>query len=209
MKLRLRRVGVFVTVCICMAVAANVSSVKADSSFALLSSGGIALNDSSPLPIGSLVQLIWSSDNMYASALEGKLDAAGLLEDGDYLLFSGNSTLIADGLGGWLGDLDGVSTYTGANVGGNLLPSGYVYGRVFNSLDTSAAAGSLYGLTPLISVLNQATNSPPDIPDAVDFAPNSAFVLNQTVGVIPEPASIALGVVGLGALLLRRRLSRR
>ncbi len=64
--------------------------------------------------------------------------------------------------------------------------------------DAAKAAGSLYGLSNAFQV--DATGPP--------AAPGALLGLQQFAlqgGVIPEPSTIALGLLGLGALLFRRR----
>ena len=174
---------------------------RGDSTFFFYDSWGIYLPGGSTLvPAGSLVQLIWSADAAYHPATAGQLDAAGYLTSGDYILFQGYTTIN----GGWTGDLDGSTNYVSSDVGGNPLPSGYVYGRVFNTSSSSPTAGTWFVQSTLVQVLNEQTNIPPDSPDVVDMAPSSPAVMDQQVA-IPEPGSLALLGVGAVALILRRR----
>jgi len=180
----------------------------ADSAFFFVDDYGIYLNDASTLvPAGSLVQLIWSADNAYHPAVAGKLDASGYAESGDYILYEGSTTID----GGWVGDLDGTAVYDSSDVGGNPLPSGYVYGRVFNiSSSMTPTAGTWFLQSSIVPVTNEATNEPPDQPDEVNMSPGTgpgpggAAVMDQQVA-IPEPGSLALLGVGAVALILRRR----
>jgi len=65
--------------------------------------------------------------------------------------------------------------------------------------------GAHWGLSAPVSVkLNNDGNNPPDLPATLTGL--QAFSLQITpVGPIPEPSTLALGALGLGALLLRRR----
>ena len=172
------------------------SRAEADSQFNLADFNGIYTDSSLTtfLPAGALVQLIWTADNLFAPYVPGQLDEAGYFAvAGDYLLLSTNTPIN----GGWLGDLDGPVVYTSADVGGNPLPSGYVYLRVFE--DGTPSAGEGYVNSALILVVQEATNVPPNVPDMVDISPGPDGVFPT----VPEPASVSL--VGLGLAIIARR----
>lgn len=181
---------------------ASVDTVRASSAFDVLDSNGVFTDGtlSTPLPVGATVQVIWSADNAYAPGIAGQLDSAGYLANAsDYILFEGSSSI----LGGWLGDLDGSTTYTSANVGGNPLPSGFVYVRVFQ--DGTPTAGEQYADSSLVPVINQQTNVPPDLVDVVDIAPSSGVFPNKTIAAIPEPSVLAFCGIGSMLMAYRRR----
>ena len=188
----LKRLGI-----LCCLLACIVSGrVGADSAFSVFDSNGIYTDTTltTLLPPGSLVQLIWTADQAYAPYIVGQTDAFGYLVTAlDYLLFETNTTIA----GGWGGDLDGSVVYSSANVGGNVLPSGYVYLRVFQ--DGTPGIGELYLNSALVPVVNQQTNVPPDIPDSVDVSLSEPVSMSP----VPEPASVSL--VGLGLAIIARR----
>lgn len=221
-----------------VAAAMIAASASAGPSFNL--AGGafglwIGLNGDNPLPVGSIVHLIWSAD---LTASDNTVwDSAGYLAQGDYLLFQGSS---ADFLndqgavppfaagGGWTGDLDGSAVYNNANVGSQNIFNGYVYGRVFNSTDVNLGGGIVFGQTSLVDVdvSNESTNIPPGIPQTVDFGGiNSAYdddvlpdgfdggaaiVMGQgnVYTTVPEPSVFAFIGIGAAMLGLRRKISR-
>lgn len=176
--------------------------VFSDSTFNMKDTYGVFLSDGTTyVPAGSLVQLIWTSDNAYHPAVEGQLDAAGYLTSGDYILYQGSCPIN----GGWSGDLDGTVNYDETDTGGTYIPSGYVYARVFNTLTTSPTAGTWFVQSSLVPVQNEQTNSPPDPVDSVDIAPTAGSgTMNQQVAV-PEPASVAMFGVGAVAVFFWRR----
>ncbi len=175
----------------------------ADSAFAFIDTYGVYLSDgTTPVPAGSLVQLIWTSDNAYHPAVEGQLDAAGYLTSGDYIFYQGS----CPANGGWLGDLDGTAIYDETDTGGTYIPSGYVYARVFNTLTTSPTAGTWFVQSSLVPVVNEQTNTPADPLDRVDIAPTAGSgTMNQQVSAVPEPASVAMFGLGAVAVLFWRR----
>ena len=188
----------------CLLIWGMVSVVFSDSTFDFKHSQDfIYLSDGvTPVPAGSLVQLIWTADNAYHPATEGQLDSAGYLNSGDYVLFEGSCPYN----GGWPGDLDGTAIYDETDTGGTYLPSGYVYARVFDIAYGSApTAGTWFLQSDLVPVVNEQTNVPPDAPDVVDLVPSpGSGAMDQQVA-IPEPGSLALLGVGAVALILRRR----
>ena len=184
---------------------AGVENAGASSSFDVLDSNGVFTDATltTPLPIGATVQVIWSADNAYAPAIEGQLDAAGYLANAsDYILFQGSSSI----LGGWLGDLDGATTYTSANVGGNPLPSGFVYVRVFQ--DGSPTGGEFYADSTRIPVINQQTNVPADLSDVVDIAPSGGVFPNKVIAAVPEPSVLAFCGIGSMLMAYRRKMKK-
>jgi hypothetical protein len=70
------------------------------------------------------------------------------------------------------------------------------------SWEAAQAAGAAYGASSLLNLAatGNPLSSPPGTP--VDLVGLQAFSIT---GVIPEPSTIALGVLGLAALALRRR----
>lgn len=150
------------------------------------------------------IQLIWSTINAYSSASEG-----GGVDSGYYILWSGTLT------GGFTSDdLDGIVDYTNANVGGNNVNAGYIYGRVFDS--TTITLSSYYANSGIFSTAGfaDASGSPKPTPNLVDLidSPTSvydgdfgAYMLPMNLNVVPEPSVLAfLGLGGL-ALAARRR----
>jgi len=65
--------------------------------------------------------------------------------------------------------------------------------------------GAQYGQATFVSKALGGTNPNPPPPSffTPDMAPFTGFELDTTI--VPEPSTIALGVLGVGALLLRRR----
>ena len=186
---------------LCCLLATSVPGrVGADSAFHVYDSSGIFTDSSltTLLPAGALVQLIWTADNLFAPYVPGQLDDAGYFAlAGDYLLLSTNTPIN----GGWAGDLDGgLTVYTSADVGGNPLPSGYVYLRVFE--DGTPSAGEGFVNSALVPVFQQATNVPPDVPQLVDISPAPGDGVFPTV---PEPASVSFVALGLAIVARRYR----
>ncbi|MFH1184546.1 MAG: PEP-CTERM sorting domain-containing protein [Chloroflexota bacterium] len=197
------RVGVLVGV-LAVGLLGPVMHSRADSAFDLFNTYGLYRSDGLTwMAAGSLVQLIWSADAAYHPAIANQLDSAGYLTSGDYILFQGGSpTALA-----WGGDLDGTVNYNSSQVGGAPLPSGWVYARVFDT-NASPQINTWFYQTPLIQVVNQATNVPAPLPDIVDVAPGGGSgpgggsVMDMQV--IPEPASLAIFGFGLVSMVMWR-----
>ena len=166
--------------------------------------GNIALpSGGGDLPVGSIAQLIWSADNTL-----NPLDPLNPLTTlgGEILLQSFTTTDIG-------AIYFGNATYVEADYGfadpdTNHFANGYVYTRVFNFLaaDGTPTGNTWYGeSTPLTGpVPSQHQPSPPLASDN-DITGGGTFTLDQQI-VVPEPATWALGFIGLGVVLLRRRM---
>ena len=155
------------------------------------SSGCYYPTSTDKLPAGAFVQLIWSLDNAYATPLDGAIDSPA----GDFVLFSG--TTVSDG--GYTNDMDGSVFYTDANVGGNPINSGYLYIYIYQ--DGTPQFGDFYGRSSIVAT------SPGILTNLVNIAPavsGKNVLSTYTVGIVPEPSSIALLLVGLGLIGYRK-----
>jgi hypothetical protein len=78
----------------------------------------------------------------------------------------------------------------------------------FSSYDAAVAGGGLYGLSPIFTS-GQLGGDPGGggLPITDPNIVGNATAINnmQSFNLVPEPSTIALGVLGIGALLLRRR----
>lgn len=143
------------------------------------------------LPVGSLVQLIWSPDNII-----GALDPLNptVAQGGDVVLDSEFTTL----QGGFF--ITDTYPESLASVTEGAFLSGYVYVRVFNS--AAPTIGDRYGESSLVG--NPLTDQDPNpaTPDIVDLAPSEVFTLNQQI--VPEPSVLALAALGAAVVAVRR-----
>jgi len=85
--------------------------------------------------------------------------------------------------------------------------AGFFKVQVWNPADgtfaqAKAKAGAKWGESAVFSVTTGGAGSPPSLP--ADFTTLTSFSLKLNPNV-PEPSTIALGLIGAGALLLRRR----
>jgi hypothetical protein len=173
------------------------------------------------LPIGSLVQMIWSADQNLPTALTTAdiSTVSGSSWGGaanDYVLYSALTTVT----GGWSGDYDGSSaSYGNSLVGSQNINNGYIYAVVFSA--GTPVAGTYYGFTQWANVLGSST---PPLPDStnllnpiptIDASPSggrlnlSSSYAGNTFGgnqvqVVPEPSTIGLILVGVGLVAARR-----
>jgi hypothetical protein len=161
----------------------------------------------SDLPVGSIAQLIWSADN-----------SINPLNPSDPLTPQGGEVLLHNFTTADLGAIYvGGETFVEADYGfadpdTNHFANGYVYTRVFNFLTASGTptGGTWYGEGPIpitgpVPSDHQAT---PPTPTDSDITGGLTINLNQQIAV-PEPATWALGFIGLGVVMLRRRLMRK
>ena len=146
------------------------------------------------LNVGSLVQLIWSPDNVIGAINPFSPTTP---TGGDILLDSVFTTIP--------GGFAEAGTYP-ENVGPLLgitepeLLSGYVYIRVFNT--AAPTIGDWYGESALVGNLLTDQDPTPGLPDVVDIAPSSVFTLNQQI--VPEPSVLALAALGAAVVAIRR-----
>lgn len=156
------------------------------------------------LPIGTIVQLIWSSDT-----------TAGALNPLNPLTPTGGDITINNGVDNyWTLNFAGRMSYSVSDT--DALLGGYVYVRVFNSLTTGGiGAGTMYLEAPVWSAVPGALTlagplvaqtSDPATTLQLDITPGGANIwLNQTI--VPEPSVLAF--LGIGAAFLAVRRMRR
>lgn len=146
----------------------------------------------------SIVWIVWSLDN----AFESNIWENGVIEN-DYILYSGRTT--SPGL--WSGDLDGTNEYFDADVGGNDINAGYLYGVAFNSM--TLAQGDWFGW----SANTTNTALMPDYESVPGTTPQPTFDFNGGAlwehtddgnVLVPEPGTMMLAFSGLAVMLIRR-----
>lgn len=146
-------------------------------------------NGTTPLPVNSIVQLIYSPDGII-----GELNFANPLvpTGGDQLLMTYNNTVS----GYWVNVMTNFGSAVGDFVGG------YLYSRIFNvqAGDTPTVGdyyvdGAIYG----------ATVESPTINYAYAFSSDEIggpLVVN-TIIAVPEPGTIALAFTAMGFFVIR------
>jgi len=197
-----RTLSTLLTVMIVALLASSIP-VQAGTSINMFTSSAVRLADNSLLPIGSLVQLIWSATATYATPIAGSIPTAGgQYANGAYVLFSGATA----SLGGFNDtQMDGAATYQNAAVGAQNILNGYVYVFVFATSYANVQAGTFYARstisgTPLPDVDKTPT---PDQPLTFNVSPSPGMKLD-TLTVAPEPTTLSLFGVGLLAMAFRR-----
>jgi len=94
---------------------------------------------------------------------------------------------------------------TTANAATVAVACWYNAGGTITSLAAAEAAGVPYGESPAVNLTDLGGfGSPPSTPG--DLVGIQSFSLINPAGVVPEPSTIALGVMGIGAFLARRRM---
>ncbi len=195
------------------------------------------LNGNTPLPVGSVYQIIWSADTTYSSG--SVFDTADYAANSDILLFTGVSDDFMGAIswsppysagGGIAVDGDSTTTYV-------VPEGGFVYARIFNTTGPLTTPGINFGQTAIVPVTANATNNPsPDLEQQIAWSSiNNSYDDNVTgvdqfdgqisldtslsqgtsgyqgAGVwstVPEPGTFAF--IGIGALMLglRRKFAR-
>lgn len=89
----------------------------------------------------------------------------------------------------------------GLNPGDVATVQVWAWGGASANYDAAAGVNAPVGKSNIITVTTGGAGSPPSLP--ADLKGLLAFSLNTTT--IPEPTTIALGLLGVGALMLRRR----
>jgi hypothetical protein len=146
------------------------------------------------LPIGSLVQLIWSPDNVI-----DPIDPFNpTVAQGNDIVIDNHYTIVT----GAFGTIGTYPENVGPLVGITepVLLSGYVYIRVFNS--PTPTIGNWYGESDLVGGPLTDQDPIPAPPDIVDIAPVELFTLNKLI--VPEPGALALAALGAGVVAVRR-----
>jgi hypothetical protein len=163
----------------------------------------IKLSDgTTDLPVGSIAELIWSPDNVISPFTPGN----ALIPDASEVLLLNFTTVDAGAI--YFGSATYVeATYGFADPDTNHFANGYVYTRVFNFLaaDGVPTNGTWWGEgpIPITGPIPSQHQSPAPTPTVNDITELGNFTLNQPY-LIPEPATWALGFLGLGVLLRRR-----
>jgi len=135
----------------------------------------IGLDGDTPLPIGSVFQIIWSADATYSSG--SVFDAGDYTANGDTLLFQGASddwSAASGASGAGFGPGMGISTDTAPVGDGSqtyVVPAGgFVYGRIFNTTGALTTPGIDFGQTAMAPVTSNATNTPaPDLQQQIEW----------------------------------------
>ena len=173
---------------------------------------GIGILDPSINALGQVyAQLIFSTDNINGLALPG----AGL---------TGDDTLLADAVIGRVGepgnDIDdpgSFGTFYGSFLAGAptvLEPytPGYVFARVFDTVQGNVVPGTWYYDGPIVEVLDIGQVPLPDLPQLYQSNANTlpggfGDELNLQV-IIPEPGTFSLLALGMLSLAYRRSTRR-
>lgn len=143
------------------------------------------------LPMGSLVQLLWTPD-----AAINSIDVFNptIAQGNDVVLDSYFTTIT----GGFF--TDGTYPEALASVTEPTFLSGYVYVRVFNS--AAPTIGDWYGESELVGNPLTDQDPSPGLADVVDVAEFSTFSL--TTEIVPEPSVLALAALGAAVVAVRR-----
>ena len=153
-----------------------------------------------PLPTGSILQLIWSVDALISTPPAGSNYL--IPTDGEVLLKQ--ITLASDG-----SFYDGSTTYDELDydkADTNYFVGGYVYTRVFDQLGSGTPTNDTWfgdGPASLTLVSGSQHVTPKPLPVYTDITGGESFTLNQQV-VIPEPTTMAIMGIGLLTLVSRR-----
>lgn len=165
----------------------------------------------SDLPVGALVQLVWSQDTSFATPIGGQIPGVGgQYAGGDVVLFRDYTTVAGYwDAGAPRQDLDSSAKYTTAlNLPSGYpdINSGYLYALVF--ANGTPVAGDKYLVSGLVgsggaASLPDADNPLNQIPK-LDVTPlGSTQTLSMTVAV-PEPSTVGLLLLGVGVIAVRR-----
>ncbi len=157
------------------------------------------------LPIGTIVQLIWTSDT-----------TAGALDPLNPLTPTGGDITINNGLNNYWTIDASAGRISHTITDSDSLIGGYVYARVFGATSTgSIGIGTMYLEAPVWSATPGTTTpsgplvlatSDPATTLQFDITPGGANIwLNQTI--VPEPSVLAF--LGIGAALVAVRRMRR
>ena len=163
----------------------------------------IANGTTGRLPVGTIFQLIWTSDT-----------TAGALDALNPLTPTGGDAAIMNGVDNyWTLNFTGRMSYTVTDS--DSLIGGYVYMRVFNATSVGAiGAGTQYLEAPVWSATPGTTTpsgplvlstADPATTLQFDITPGQNIWLNQTI--VPEPSVLAF--LGIGAALVAVRRMRR
>ena len=150
--------------------------------------------DTFDLASGSLVQLIWSSDNIINA-----------LNDASPTTPTGNDQLLDQQFTTFAGAFSFNNSYPESSLSltEGVFLAGYVYVRVFNA--AAPTVGDWYGSAGLVGGPLTDQDPTPGLADFADVAPSELFTLNQTI--VPEPSVLAF--LGIGAALVAVRRMRR
>ena len=162
--------------------------------------GTIYMNDgTTALPVGSIVQLIWSPDATISNP--NAYDA--LIPDSTEVLLK-QTTLSSDGA-----FYDATTTYVELDysIGDtNGFVGGYVYTRVFDYLGSNGSPtnDTWFGNDASPTLISGSQHSVPAAnPAWIDITNGDSFTLNDQV-VVPEPTTMAIMGIGLLTLVSRR-----
>jgi len=154
---------------------------------------------------GSLVQLIWSSDDSYADMpLIGDADPSF----NDYVI-DAHVVSAAQGLyEGYIEDRGGVE-YDYTSVPGltddGTFEAGYVYARVFDA--ETPTVGAHYWQSPHLGGLQTDPNrDQPNSWDRLVWPTDGSNPTPLDMTIVPEPGTLALFGLGLATIAMRRRL---
>jgi len=154
----------------------------------------------------------------FANRVSGSIDAKVLVTDGSALagtgflaqLYVGSSASSLAAVGSPVPFRTGAAAgYVTSSVVTTGLAGGATASVALRAWDASTGASyeaaKTKGSSAVLSIVLGGAGSPPSLPADLTGLTGFSLAGSAPVGNVPEPSTIALGVIGAGALFLRRR----